>query len=320
MTRIVIVSPAPPGVVTGNSVTAERWQRILRSLGHQVRVVPKLGRERMDVLIALHATKTAASVKRAASRGNVRIVVALAGTDLYQDLPRLQRPWTSLKLADGIVLLQPLGAKELPPRLRRKTVVIRQSVRKVKRTGFKTSSPRRFFEVLVVSNLRQVKDPLRAARAARALPPSSRIRVIHAGGALDKSWERRARDEMHRNPRYVWKGELSPAQTRRLLAHGDLLVLSSRSEGGANVLSEAIVAGVPVLASDIPGNVGLLGASYPGLFEVGDTRGLAQLMERAETDARFYARLYGRVAALSGQFDPETERKAWRALLEQLIQ
>ena len=282
-------------------------------------MVPKLGRERMDVLVALHATKSAASVKRAASRGNIRIVVALAGTDLYQDLPRLQRPWSSLELADRIVLLQPLGAEKLPPALRRNAIVIRQSVRKQKRPGFKTSSPRRFFEVLVVSNLRQVKDPLRAARAARALPPSSRIRVIHAGGALDKSWERRARDEMHRNPRYLWKGELSPAQTRRLLAHGDLLVLSSRSEGGANVLSEAIAAGVPVLASNIPGNVGLLGRSYPGLFEVWDTRHLARLMERAETDAAFYARLRQAVVRLQPWFDPAREREAWRRLLAGLV-
>ena len=35
------------------------------------------------------------------------------------------------------------------------------------------------------------------------------------------------------------------------------MVISSQSEGGANVVSEAVVAGVPVLASRIDGNVGL---------------------------------------------------------------
>jgi hypothetical protein len=34
-------------------------------------------------------------------------------------------------------------------------------------------------------------------------------------------------------------------------------------EGGANVISEAIVDGIPVIASRIDGSVGLLGAEYP---------------------------------------------------------
>jgi putative glycosyltransferase (TIGR04348 family) len=325
MSWIVIVSPAPPGVVTGNSVTAERWRKILRSLGHQVRVVPKLGRERLDVLIALHATKSAASVKRAASRGNVRIVVALTGTDLYQDLERLRRTWASLELADRIVLLQPLGLRELPPALRRKSVVIRQSVRMPSRrtrsrTSSQAGSPQpRPFHVVVLANLRRVKDPLRAAYAARLLPEDSRVRVIQAGGALEEHWETRARTEMRRNPRYVWKGELAPDRARKLLERADLLVLSSRSEGGANVLSEAIVAGVPVLASDIPGNVGILGGSYPGVFEVGDTKALARLIRRAETDDNFYAGLCRRTVELSGLFDPKKEQKAWRELLERCL-
>ena len=94
-------------------------------------------------------------------------------------------------------------------------------------------------------------------------------------------------------------------------------MISSRSEGGANVVSEAIVAGVPVLASDIPGNVGLLGRSYAGFFKGDDAEGLARLIYRAEKDDTFYARLCRRVVKLSGLFDPEKERKAWGKLLKQ---
>ena len=50
-----------------------------------------------------------------------------------------------------------------------------------------------------------------------------------------------------------------------------LLALTSRLEGGANVVSEAIASGVPVLSSYIAGSVGILGADYPGYFPVGDT-------------------------------------------------
>jgi hypothetical protein len=41
-------------------------------------------------------------------------------------------------------------------------------------------------------------------------------------------------------------------------------------EGGANVVSEALVAGVPMIASEIPCNAGLLGKDYPGYYPAGD--------------------------------------------------
>ena len=60
----------------------------------------------------------------------------------------------------------------------------------------------------------------------------------------------------------------------RLFGRARAMVLSSLSEGGANVVSEAVAAGVPVLASRIDGSVGLLGRDYPGYFPVADTAAL----------------------------------------------
>jgi glycosyltransferase involved in cell wall biosynthesis len=96
------------------------------------------------------------------------------------------------------------------------------------------------------------------------------------------------------------------------------MIISSRLEGGANVVSEAIVAGVPILASRIPGTVGLLGEAYPAYFDVGDTRALATLLWRAETDARFLARLARRVRQLAPRFTPARERAVWARLLRGL--
>jgi glycosyltransferase involved in cell wall biosynthesis len=123
---------------------------------------------------------------------------------------------------------------------------------------------------------------------------------------------------MRRNPRYVWLGSVSRVRARRLLRDAVALVLSSRLEGGANVVSEAIAAGIPVLASRIPGSVGLLGARYAGYFPAGDTKALARLLYRFETDGRLRARLQRHIRRLAPRFRPACERAAWRRLVGDL--
>ena len=88
------------------------------------------------------------------------------------------------------------------------------------------------------------------------------------------------------------------------------MVISSNQEGGANVVSEAIVAGVPIIASDIPGNVGLLGAVYPGYYPVRDEQALADILWRAESEPKFLASLQRHVDKLRPKFTPEAEAKS----------
>jgi glycosyltransferase involved in cell wall biosynthesis len=97
------------------------------------------------------------------------------------------------------------------------------------------------------------------------------LRVLQIGGAMSGSIANRARKEMSTNKRYEWLGEQPQSRVRQILNKSSLCVLSSRMEGGANVLSEAIAASVPILACRIGGNLGILGADYPGYFDVGDT-------------------------------------------------
>ena len=317
--RIQIVTPARPGAATGNRVTALRWARLLRGLGHRVRLAQRYSGEPADLLIALHARRSAAAVFRFHKQHPQKpIVLALTGTDIYGD-PRALRlggaALQAMELSDRLIILQPLARKKIPPRLRSKARVIFQSVEK---TGGRQPRFNRFFDVAVVGHLRRVKDPFRAALAARLLPASSRIRILHAGGALEPGMAARAHAEAHRNPSYRWLGSVSPAAARQLIARSRLLVLSSRLEGGANVISEAVADRVPVLASRIPGSVGLLGRSYPGYFPVGSTRALARLLRRAETDARFYAKLKTACARRAQLFHPARERAVWKKLLREL--
>jgi putative glycosyltransferase (TIGR04348 family) len=322
--RIGIITPAPPRSRYGNRVTALRWARILKRLGHRVRVKQEYDGGRYDLLIALHARKSHSAVKQFhRQHPESPIIVALTGTDLYRHLRTSPPTRASLELATRIVALQPNALDELEPGLREKTVVIYQSVesrshaRRAARSSF-TRESRRSFDVCVIGHLRPVKDPFRAALAARLLPASSRIRILQIGSAMTKAMARRARAESKRNRRYRWLDEQPRWRVRRILARSQLTVVSSRIEGGANVLSESLVASVPVLASEIPGNEGLLREDYPGYFAVGDTRGLARLLKRAENDAAFYAYLSTRCRKLARLFDSAREQKAWANLLDEI--
>ena len=90
-------------------------------------------------------------------------------------------------------------------------------------------------------------------------------------------------------------------------------------EGGANVLSEAIVNHTPVLASRIAGSIGLLGPDYEGYFDVGNTVQLRRLFVRCETDVSFYDGLQKQVTRQVPLFSPTKERQAWKSLLDELF-
>ena len=269
-----------------------------------------------ELMVALHAWRSADSIRRFRELFPFRpLIVALSGTDIYEYIERDPAPTLhSLACADRLVALQELAKQRIPRRFRHKVRIVYQSAPALHAVRGKTHG----FDVAVIGHLRAVKDPMRAALAARSLPNSSRIRIVHLGAAETPRWSAIAQAEMKRNPRYVWRGERPRAEVRRLLGRAKAIVLSSLSEGGANVISEAVASGVPVLASRIDGSVGLLGSDYPGYFPVGDTRALGRLLNRIETSQQFVACLRRAVQRRRNLFRPAREKAAWRALIGEI--
>lgn len=313
--NVIIATPAARGTRKGNRVTALRWAGLLRGLHHRVRVVEAWDGQRCDLLVALHATKSLASVERYRERHpDAPLVVGLAGTDLYCDLPSSPQARRSLELADRITVLQPLGLAALPADVRHKARPIIQSARPVP----PIPAPAGTFQICLLAHLRQVKDPLLAAAALRRLPSRSRVRLVHLGAPLDGDSAARARAEMAQNPRYAWMGPRPRREALGVLAGSRLLLVTSRVEGGSNAVSEALAAGVPVLSTRVDGSLGVLGADYPGFFPVGDAAALGSAILAAEEDGAFLAGLRRGVERARPLVDPAREREAWRGLLAEI--
>ena len=319
--KIAIVTPgSEPSLqrqVTGNEVTARRWEEVLLKLGHDPVVLEQFGNEEADLLIALHARKSSGSIEACKASFPARpLVVAMTGTDLYQDLPNDDETvLRSLELATHIVVLQPGGLDVLHASLHPKTTVIYQSAQPIARAITKAAN---CFQACLVAHLRDVKDPLLAAKAASKLLKASRVQVVHAGAAGSSEMEKRAKDAATKNARYRWIGPVPHEEARLLIARSHILLLTSRSEGGANVLSEALALGTPILASRVPGVEGLLGADFPGYFRAGDAPSLTTLLERAEHDEVFYRRLERAGEKVAAMVAPSRELHSWQQLLRSM--
>jgi putative glycosyltransferase (TIGR04348 family) len=311
--RAVIVTPAPRNSTSGNRVTALRWAGLLRRLGAEVRIRERWQGEACDLLVAVHAVKSADSVLAAsAALPALRVAVLLAGTDVYPRFTAEPKTIAALARADLLIGLQSKAAAALPPELRCKVRTIVQSASAL------PAARGPVFRAAVLAHLRPVKDPLMPLAALAHVPPTVELELVLAGRAMSPEAADAVRAAVAADARARWLGELRRRAARELLASSHVCIVSSSAEGGANVVSEAIAAGTPILATAIPGNLGLLGDDWPATFPVGDSVRLGALLTRAAVDRAFYAHLLARTRLLQPAFDVSRELAAWRELLMSL--
>ncbi len=317
--HIGIITPAAAKSLNGNRATAQRWAGILRQLGHKVSIAVNWQGCHYDMMLALHAWRSAEAIAGFRARFPAQpLIVALTGTDLYRFMySHPQTTLRSIELADYLVVLHDRAIRIIPPASQARVRVIYQSAQALPAPSRRSV---RSFDICVAGHLRDEKDPLRTAYAVRDLPADSRIRVLHFGKVHNEKWAARAEHEMHINPRYHWFGEVPHWQVRRAYGRCHLMVLSSLMEGGANVISEACVAGLPVIASDIDGSVGLLGEDYIGYYPVEDTTALRALLLKAEGlpsagQGDYLRTLQAMCQQRAGVFTLQAETQRWADLL-----
>jgi putative glycosyltransferase (TIGR04348 family) len=301
--KIIIVTPAKKGDRSGNRATANRWATILKKLGHSPHTLTEYDGAPCDAMMAIHAWRSAASIRKFRKiNPELPLLLCLAGTDI--NTFQVSHPEETY------------GSMEIARRFHQKLHVIKQSAPPIRRKP----SIKNCFEILVAGHLRDEKDPMRTAQAVRILPVTSRIQILHMGKAIDENYRRNALAEMEQNPRYNWVGEVPRWKVRQKMARAQAMIISSRQEGGANVVSEAIMADLPIIASKIDGNIGLLGTNYNGYYPAEDTQALTKLLIRIEIDAAFLKELSAQIRALKPKFTEKQELAAWKALLNNLSQ
>ncbi|MGS5085935.1 selenoneine biosynthesis selenosugar synthase SenB [Hydrogenophaga sp. A37] len=320
---VCIVTPAFADANNGNWQTAHRWAQMLRA-HYAVRLAKQwpdsnVTDDGTDILIALHARRSAASVAAwAQAHPHQPLVLALTGTDLYRDIQSDPIAQRSLALAHRLIVLQELGPMALPESLRGKCRVVFQSSTR-RATLPKT---RAHLRALTVGHLRDEKSPQTLFEAARLIGPDEGIFIDHIGGALDPALGDSARQTAADCPHYRWLGNQPHAATRARIQRAHVLVHASRMEGGAHVIMEAALCGTPVLASRIDGNVGMLGVDYAGYFPLGDAAALTALLRTAREDqARgggWLTDMQTLCLARSARFEPDAERAALLSLLAEL--
>jgi putative glycosyltransferase (TIGR04348 family) len=317
---VVIISPALQDANNGNWQTAQRWARML-SRRYRTRILKHWdglaeGDESDEVMLALHARRSFDSIAAwHAKRGPKGLIVALTGTDLYRDIQTDTNAQASLDAAKHLIVLQELGATQLPAKHRIKTITIFQS------TGTRKTLPKtaKHLNAVMVGHLRDEKMPQTLFQAARLLREDSDIRITHIGAGLDEHLAQAAIETEAICAGYTWSKGLKHSQTLAKIQRAHILVHTSKMEGGAHVVMEAVCSGTPVIASRMDGNVGMLGGDYAGYFPVGDAAALASMLRRCKNEPAFLDQLKAQCALRAPLFSPASEQANLNALVAQAL-
>jgi glycosyltransferase involved in cell wall biosynthesis len=283
-----------------------------------------------ELIHAFHAFLAGPVARRLATERGTPFIVTITGTDANYDLLDPSRAHVVkevLSRADAIVAFHEFMRRKvlsLLPDLASRFFVIPQSVWLTDGRTFPLLervpvTPENVI-FLLPAGIRPVKRPRYALEALeKLLPRHPYLRLFYAGPIIDENEGGALRSALSDRPWTRYLGEVPHEQMRSLLEHVDVILNTSRSEGGmANSVLEAMSVGRPVLAADIEGNRSVIEDGLNGLLFRTEEE-CAEKAERLLLDPELRRRLG--VAArekVQREFPREREIDAYLRLYQQI--
>jgi glycosyltransferase involved in cell wall biosynthesis len=288
--RILIVVPSQDPV-SGNWVTAQRFQQGLVQQGHQVTLQgvslqPQGSLRRQvqafapDVVLLLHAYRSGRPWLEEADDLAIPCVVLLTGTDVNQGLDdpgQCGLIRTILQRSASVLVQNPLIADGLSaghPELSAKLCILPPGVTLgTAPYDLRDQHALAMEQVIFLcpAGLRPVKGLVELLEMSGKLAATSPAFVLaFCGPTLDDGYSRLFLAAIADRPWARYLGAI-PAEAMASAMRGvDVIVNNSQSEGLANALLEAAVVGIPILARRIPGNAAVVRHNVNGLLYDGE--------------------------------------------------
>lgn len=282
--RLLILTPEQPRI-SGNWVSACRFQQGLQRLGHRVEVLETgfdparletvVASFRPQLVLLLHAYRSGRPWLASRYQGQLPVMVLLTGTDIHQGLDQPQQCPTILHLlhqADAILSQNPLtvatlGAQLpwLAPRLHHLPpgIVLGNAPYPLRQRHHIPADTVLF---LHPAGIRAVKGNLELLQLFdQVAVATSRFRVAFCGPLLDPDYGARFLDAIKTRPWAGYLGEIPLAAMPAVLQQADVVCNNSSSEGLPNSLLEAVGLGRPMLVRRIQGNLAVVTVGFNGL-------------------------------------------------------
>jgi len=284
--RILIAVPSQ-NRVSGNWVTAQRFQCGLEKHGHQVVLhetqlqADPLFRQQLldfapDVVLLLHAYRAGKPWLEAANDLSIPYAVLLTGTDVNHGLDEPEQNETIrtiLHQAAFVLLQNPLIAAELKaahPELTTNLRVLAPGITLGAadydlRGEHSLKKQQTLF--LCPAGLRPVKGILELLTMFdRVAAENSACHLAFCGPILDENYSDRFQAAIEKRPWSSYLGAIPSAAMASAMRKADVVLNNSQTEGLANTLLEAASIGIPILARNIPGNAAVVKHNINGLL------------------------------------------------------
>lgn len=332
--RILIVIPSQ-NRVSGNWVTALRFQRGLEKRGHKValhdtRLQPERAfRQQLldfapDVTMLLHAYRTGKPWLEAAGDQALPIVVFLTGTDVNHGLDDPEQSEVIravLCQATFVILQNPLIAAELAARHPELTVNLRVLTPGISlgvvpydlRKTHALAKEQPLF--LCPAGIRPVKGGLQLLKMFdRVATESSACHLAFCGPILDEGYGSLFLAAIEERPWASYLGTIPADAMANAMRDADVILNNSQTEGLANALLEAATLGIPILARNIPGNAAVVKHTINGLLYDTEAEFVQHALQLIERENR--QRL---ICPAPDRYDPEHEAAELSDLLQDTV-